>query len=274
MKKLICVMLVAVMILTMCACTKKADNRLEAIKAAGKLTVATSPDFPPYEFLDLGNNNAVVGADMALAKYIADKLGVELEIKTMEFDAVKTAVTTNAVDLGIAGFSWTQDRADSMELSGFYNLGGEDGQGLLVRADEVDNFNSYADFSGKIVAVQNGSLQQSLASTQLPEDVELKPIGSLGDAVLMLTTGKVDAIAVDAANGTMFAGANDGIVMSNVYFDYSSQGNVMGAPKGETELIAAINEILEEVNAQGLYGIWKAEAIELANSLGLEVYDE
>lgn len=273
MKKLICVVLILAMVLTLGACTKKADNRLEAIKAAGKLVVATSPDFPPYEFTDLENNNAVVGADMALAQYIAEQLGVTLEIKTMEFDAVKTAVTTGTVDLGISGFSWTEDRAESMELSGFYNLGGEDGQGLLVLASEAANYTSAADFSGKTVAVQNGSLQQSLATNQLPEDVTLKPIGVLGDAVLMLTSGKVDAIAVDASNGGMFAANNPEIVMCDFYFEYSSEGNVMGAPKGETELIEAVNEILKTVNEQGLYDQWKAEAIELATALGLEVFE-
>ena len=96
-------------------------------------------------------------------------------------------------------------------------------------------------------------------------------MADLGTAVVMLTSGKVDAVAVDADNGDLFCHNYDEVTMSDFYFEYSSEGNILLVPKGETELIDAINAVLEEVNEQGLYAQWREEATELAKTLGLEV---
>ena len=144
MKKFLSCLLMAAMVTTLCACgssgssaaasgeaesgsssaaasetTAEASNRLEEILAAGKITMATSPDYPPYEFEDLTKTgqDAYVGADIELAKYIAQELGVELEIKPMTFDAMLAAVGEGSVDFALAGMTAKEERKTSMDLS-------------------------------------------------------------------------------------------------------------------------------------------------------------
>lgn len=272
MKKLFCAALAAAMLMATMSGCGSSQNRLEKIKESGKLVLATSPDFAPLEFEDLSSGEAqYVGSDIELAKYIAEKLGVELEISAMDFSAVQAAIPSGQADIAISGFAKTEERAQNMELSTPFNITEDGGQTVLVAKGEGANYTTADDFSGLQIGAQNGSLQYNLVSSQLPEDVEIVPVGSLNDGVLMLETGKIDALASDLSNAELLLESHDGIETTDFMFEYSSEGNVAAVKKGETELIEAVNEIIEEVNELGLYEQWKDEATELAKSLGLEV---
>ena len=272
MKKLFCAALAAAMLMATMSGCGSSQNRLEKIKESGKLVLATSPDFAPLEFEDLSSGEAqYVGSDIELAKYIAEKLGVELEISAMDFSAVQAAIPSGQADIAISGFAKTEERAQNMELSTPFNITEDGGQTVLVLKGEGANYTAAEDFSGLQIGAQNGSLQYNLVSSQLPEDVEIVPVGSLNDGVLMLETGKIDALASDLSNAELLLESHDGIETTDFMFEYSSEGNVAAVKKGETELIEAVNEIIEEVNELGLYDQWKDEATELAKSLGLEV---
>lgn len=272
MKKLFCAALAAAMLMATMSGCGSSQNRLEKIKESGKLVLATSPDFAPLEFEDLSSGEAqYVGSDIELAKYIAEKLGVELEISAMDFSAVQAAIPSGQADIAISGFAKTEERAQNMELSTPFNITEDGGQTVLVLKGEGANYTTADDFSGLQIGAQNGSLQYNLVSSQLPEDVEIVPVGSLNDGVLMLETGKIDALASDLSNAELLLESHDGIETTDFMFEYSSEGNVAAVKKGETELIEAVNEIIEEVNELGLYDQWKEEATELAKSLGLEV---
>lgn len=272
-KKLMSTLLGATLLIGILGGCGSSQSRLDQIKEAGVLTMATSPDFAPLEFEDISSGETeYVGSDIELGKYIAEQLGVELEIQAMDFSAVQAAVTSGQVDIAISGFAKTEERAESMELSDYFGMDESDdeGQGILVPASEAENYTSAEDFTGKTIGAQNGSLQYNLVTSQLP-DANVELISSLNDGLLMLQTGKIDALAVSGDNGEMFALNYDDVVMSGFYFEYQSEGNVLAAKKGETELMEAINEIIADVNEQGLYLQWKEEATELAKSLGLEV---
>lgn len=272
MKKLFCAALAAAMLMATMSGCGSSQNRLEKIKESGKLGLATSPDFAPLEFEDLSSGEAqYVGSDIELAKYIAEKLGVELEISAMDFSAVQAAIPSGQADIAISGFAKTEERAQNMELSVPFNITEDGGQTVLVAKGQGANYTAAEDFSGLQIGAQNGSLQYNLVSSQLPEDVEIVPVGSLNDGVLMLETGKIDALASDLSNAELLLESHDGIETTDFMFEYSSEGNVAAVKKGETELIEAVNEIIEEVNELGLYDQWKEEATELAKSLGLEV---
>lgn len=272
MKKLFCAALAAAMLMATMSGCGSSQNRLEKIKESGKLVLATSPDFAPLEFEDLSSGEAqYVGSDIELAKYIAEKLGVELEISAMDFSAVQAAIPSGQADIAISGFAKTEERAQNMELSTPFNITEDGGQTVLVAKGQGANYTAAEDFSGLQIGAQNGSLQYNLVSSQLPEDVEIVPVGSLNDGVLMLETGKIDALASDLSNAELLLESHDGIETTDFMFEYSSEGNVAAVKKGETELIEAVNEIIEEVNELGLYDQWKDEATELAKSLGLEV---
>lgn len=272
MKKLFCAALAAAMLMATMSGCGSSQNRLEKILESGKLVLATSPDFAPLEFEDLSSGEAqYVGSDIELAKYIAEKLGVELEISAMDFSAVQAAIPSGQADIAISGFARTEERAQNMELSTPFNITEDGGQTVLVAKGEGANYTAAEDFSGLQIGAQNGSLQYNLVSEQLPDDVEIVPVGSLNDGVLMLETGKIDALASDLSNAELLLESHDGIETTDFMFEYSSEGNVAAVKKGETELIEAVNEIIEEVNELGLYDQWKDEATELAKSLGLEV---
>lgn len=249
-----------------------AANRLESIKESGKLVVGTSPDFAPSEFIDNSSGKAeYAGCDIEFAKYIADSLGVELEIKAMEFSAIQQAIQSGTVDIGLSGFAYTEKRAEAMELTDKFNIKDKGGyQGVLVLKENVDAFTTKDDFKGKKIAGQNASLQQNLIETQL-EEVDFQPVTSIADGVMMVVTGKVSALAVDSNNGESLMHNYPEVGIAQFKFEYGSEGNVIGIKKGEKELVEAINEIIAEVNEKGLYEKWNDEAVELANSLGIKM---
>ena len=245
-------------------------QRLEQILSAGKIVVGTSPDFAPMEFIDVNKTgmDQYVGLDMELARYIANELGVELEIKSMDFSTVLTSIPAGTIDLALTGLAWKEDRAEAMELSDFYNIQDDpQGQGLLVLKSELSDYQTAADFSGKIVAVQEASLQKYLLEDQLP-DAEPRMIAKTTDGVLMLLSGRVDAVGVSAPNGRSFIANYPDVAMSGFFYDYSSEGNVAGIMKGETALLEKINEIIQKAASEGLFEKWYLEAELLAEEIG------
>jgi len=246
-----------------------AQTKLEGIMESGTLTIATSPDFAPLEFIDPNKTGqeSYVGLDMEVARYIADKLGVELVIEAMDFSAVLGAVTTGKVDLGISGFAYTEERAEVVALSDYYDVDDEDRQGIMVRTEDYDKYLTAEDFAGKKTAVQNASLQYNLLTEYTEAVPEL--VTNLQDGVMMLISGKVDALAMASDTGEAFSTNYPDICMSQYYFDYSSEGTVIAIQKGEDDLLAKVNEILAEINELKLCTQWKADAVALSESLGV-----
>lgn len=276
-----------VMLSVMAGCSQNMDNdtsRLDKIKESGKIVMATSPDFAPYEFIDptKTGDDKYVGADIELGKYIAEQLGVELELKIMDFSAVLAAVGQGKVDMGISGIGYKPEREEAMEFSHSYNVSSEDeessgstckGDGFLVPTELVDQYQSLEDFYGKKIAAQSGSLQEGYTVDQV-KDVQLDIIASLGDGVLRVQSGKSDALATTCTTGQQYADANEGVSLTTVTFvvekDSSTAGTKVGMPKGETELVEAINKIVDEVKESGLYKQWEAEYSDYAKTLGVE----
>ncbi|MBE5971095.1 MAG: transporter substrate-binding domain-containing protein [Lachnoclostridium sp.] len=249
------------------------DSRLAKVLASGKLMVGTSPDFAPMEFKDVTKtgDEQYVGSDMAMARYIAEAMGLELEIKAMEFSAIQQAVNSGTIDCGISGFAYTEERAANYGTSVLYNITAEDeGHTLLVKKGLGANYDEAADFAGKKVLAQNASLQQSLVMEQLPTDIQFQPVTTVTDGVLMLINDKADALAVSWDNGEMLIDAYPDVEFTTFKFDHSDDGNIILMKKGEDELINAINEVLAEINESGIYDVWTEEAQALAESLGIE----
>ena len=282
MKKIIVIAAAAALtLMTLAGCQKNsgadsaqtAGGRIDGIKSAGKLVMGTAPDFAPWEFKDVSSGpTEYVGSDIELGKYIAQQLGVELEIKPMEFSAIQQALSSGTIDIGISGFAYTEQRAETLGLSDRYNVGSKAGQGLLVLKDQASDYNSAESFAGKKIAAQNASLQQTLVQEQLPDNVEMQMVTQVTDGVMMLTTGKVDAVAVSGDNGESLVKTYPDLAMAEFKFDYSSDGNVVAVKKGDDELLSEINKILAEVNEKGLYEEWKTDAKALADSLGIETH--
>lgn len=233
----------------------------EAGETDGTLTVATSPDFAPMEFVDLSREGAeqYVGFDVLLAKDIANKLGKELEIKPMSFDAVQAAVQTGSVDMGISGFSWTEERAENYFLTRWYKAGeNETEQTIITTKANEGKLTAAENYAGLKVGAQGGSLQKMLVEQQLP-DSEMVLYENLNDAVTALMTGKIDALAVATGNGEAFISANpDDLVMTGFNFEVDDlyKNNVIMINKDNKELGEQVNAILDEQEKANVWDTW------------------
>ena len=281
MKKTLSIILALVMIFALCATAFAAEEKTEvdAIKEAGVLTVALSPDFAPMEFVDSSKEgqDQYVGFDVTLAKYIAEYLGVELEIQAMSFDACQTAVALDSVDMSISGYSWTETRAENFELSDYYYAGdNESKQVLLIKAEDAEKYTKPEDFAGLDVGAQNASLQMQLVTEQLP-DAKPYTIGEIGVGVMELQSGNIVALAVADGNADAILANNDGLVKCSWEFDVSAEyeANVIMLHKGDTALLEIVNEALAEAYENGYYGPWYDEAkiaagLETATEVSIE----
>lgn len=271
MKKVLCMLLALTMVVALAACgAPKENTALDEIKKSGKLTVALSPDFSPMEFVDSSKEgqDSYVGFDVTLAKYLAEELGVQLEIQAMSFDACQTAVSTGNIPVSISGYSWTESRAENYELSDYYYAGdNETEQVLLIRAEDAEKYTKPEDFDGATVGAQNASLQMDLVTSQLP-NAKAYTIGEIGVGVLELETGNIEALAVADGNGTQIIANHPGLVKCSWQFDVAEEfeANVILIHKGEKDLLDAINAALAKAYAAGYYDTWYNEALEIAES--------
>ena len=261
-KKVLCGTLTLSLCLGLGSSIALTADSLEAVKQAGKLVVATSPDYAPYEFLD--KEGKPVGADISLAQYIADQLGVELVVEALSFDAVLAAVSTGKCDFGIAGMVPKDERKEVMDFTDVYYNDGD--QCIVILKENAESFKTLADFDGKMVAAQNGTLQQSLVAEQLP-GATMEPITAIPDAIMMVKTKKVDGLALASVVANNWIAQNPDLAICETRFDYASLGVAIALSKGKPELLAAINDILKQVEADKMYYTWMEEAVMLSNSL-------
>ncbi len=285
MKKIIALAVAAVLSLSMLAgCStppastaksvapSKVESRLDKILASKKLVMATSPDYAPYEFIDptKKGQEQYVGIDIAVAKYIADKLGVQLEIQAMDFGACQAAVSQGKVDISLSGYAYTEERAQNYEISEGYSTSVDGKQGIMVRSEDAAKLKTAADFAGKTVAAQNGSIQLTMAQKQLP-GAKIELITNLNDALLMLQTKKVDAVAIAEKPAEMYMQNNKGVEMSAFWFEYKDEGSRALMTKGEKQLAAKVNEIIKEFKASGKYAEYQDTYTKLAKDLGIKM---
>ena len=244
----------------------EASTLLEQIKAKGKLVVGTEAQYAPYEFKDLDAN--FVGCDMWLAQQIADSLGVELEIVDMSFAGIIPAVQSGQVDLGIAAFTNTPERAKEIDFSDLYETSA---QLLIVKAGNADTYSTKESLVGLKVGAQKGTIQSQLIQSALPES-ELFELEKYPALALEVQNGNIAGLVVDQAVGeALVATSNGALEVSNFEFsaEEASFGKSVVIAKGNEDLVEAVNEVINKVTADGSYQKAYDEAVELAASLGL-----
>lgn len=230
----------------------------------GKLTVATSPDFAPYEFYAIGEDGSpkLAGFDMALAQYIADYLGLELEVVTVDFDGVLTELQTKSVDLGMAGLSPDPKREAIMDFSDIYYTGG---QSLVTTKANEAVYNTFEAINKPEVSVgaQTGSIQMDLATTNSP-DADIVALPKVTDIISELLTGKMDAayIETDVAVSYQKNYPDLAIVLD---VPYDSEGSSVGVCKGNEALLKGVNEAIAKAMSDGTMEQFVADANEQAS---------
>jgi ABC-type amino acid transport substrate-binding protein len=241
---------------------------MQKIKKDGKLVVGTASGFPPYEFLDTSvkDRKKIDGIDMKIAEAVAQKLGVKLEVQDMTFQSLLSSITTGKVDIAISAINPTEERKKTVDFSNNY-LEGK--QTLLVRKEDAGKYKSLADFEGKKIAVQKSTIQEKLATSQIP-NAQIVALAKVPDALLELKQGKVDAVPVQNIVGGQYLVTNDDLAATNIYFDKYSGGSAVAVPKGSDDVIAVINEVIKENQENGNIDKWVDEmtkkAVENAQS--------
>lgn len=269
MKKKMLVLLMSVcMVAAMAGCGKSDDasgkaSGVETV-TAGKLTVATSPDFAPYEFYAIGEDGtpALAGFDMAIARYIADYMGLELEVVPMDFDGVLSELATGNVDLGLAGLSPDPARADAMDFSDIYYTGG---QSLVTVADKADSIKSFDDVNKPEMSVgaQIGSIQMDLANANTP-NADIVALPKVTDLISELIGGKMDAAFIETAVAESYK-TNYPELTLVLDVPYDVAGSAVGIKKGNEALKNAVNEAIAAAIKDGSMDKFVAEANELAS---------
>ena len=244
----------------------EASTLLEQIKAKGKLVVGTEAQYAPYEFKDFDAN--FVGCDMWLAQQIADSLGVELEIVDMSFAGIIPAVQSGQVDLGIAAFTNTPERAEEIDFSDLYETSA---QLLIVKTGNADAYSTKEALAGQKVGAQKGTIQSQLIQSALP-DSELFELEKYPALALEVQNGNIAGLVVDQAVGeSLVANSNGELEVSNFEFsaEEASFGKSVVIAKGNEDLVAAVNEVVNKVTSDGSYQAAYDEAVALAATLGM-----
>ncbi len=206
----------------------------------GKLTMGTNAEFEPYEFHEGGE---IVGIDAEVAALIAEKLGVELEIKDMEFDSIIGAVQTGSVDIGMAGMSVTEDRLKTVDFTDTYTTAA---QVIIVKEDST--VASIDDLKDKTVGVQESTTGDMSVSEDLGED-HVKRYNKGSDAVSALKSGAVDAVVIDGEPAKAFVAQNEGLKILET--TYAEEEYAIAVNKDNAALTEAINGILKELTEDG-----------------------
>ena len=277
MKKFLALMLALMMALSLVACGNDAppaddgaaddgavvENTYNTI-TPGVLTVATSPDFAPYEFYVVDENGEyqLAGFDMALAQYIADYLGLKLEVIPMDFDGTLAELAAKTVDLGMAGYSPDPARMDKMDFSDLYYLGG---QAFVTVKDKADMFTSLEDTNKAelTIGAQNGSIQMDLANENSPE-ADIVALTKVTDIIAELIAGKLDGAYIETVVAETYAinYPELAIVLDVPYED--AEGSAVGVSKGNTALLDGVNAAIAAALADGSMDKFVAEANEQA----------
>lgn len=242
MKKLLVIVLAVVMLLScMTACSS--GKSLADVRKAGKLTIATSPDFPPFEYLD-GDN--VVGIEIGILNLICADLGVELDIQQMDFDSVLPGVQTGKYDLGASGISVDPEREENTLFSVPYCLAA---QAIVVLKDSP--ITCKADLEGKTVAVQTGTTAEKFC---MGAGYEVKAFTANTDAQQALLSGKVDAWVIDdltAADMVKLYNAENGETLVVLDEAMTTEPYAFAFMKGSDDLAEAVNESINKLLADG-----------------------
>ena len=238
MKKFLALLLTIVFVSVCFTGCGSSGKTLAEVKEAGKLVIATSPDFPPFENLE---GEKIVGIEVDIMAIVCEKLGVEPVYEQINFDAVLTGVQTGKYDCGMSGISVTDKRKENTLFTKEYCLAA---QCIVVKADST--IASKADLNGKTIAVQTGTTTAEFCSA---EGYTLSQYEANQDAKLALTQGKVEAWVVDDLTAAEMCKGDDSVKILEETM--TTEPYAFAFAFGSEDLVEEINKIIDELIADG-----------------------
>ena len=272
MKKFLALMLARLMALSLVACgggNNAADdnnaNNGGDDDAMTKLVLGTSADYAPFEFMYPDESGEMVygGIDVSVAQYIADEMGVELQVENMGFDYLLTSLDKGDFDIVLAAMEATPDRLENADFSDPYYT--DVPPAILVKADKADQYKTLADFNGKSIGAQTATTKLDMVNEM--EGVNPVALQSVLDLVNELVYDKVDAILVDGGVAKQYAEANPDLVIADASAELGEPAPYCvavqkGDPKG---LLPAINAAIAKMNEANMLETFIADADSLAD---------
>ena len=218
-----------------------------ALEELGVLTVATSPDFPPFENLE---GDEYVGFDIELAKAIAEYLGLECEFTTIQFDGIVPAIQAGGqADVGISGITVDPDRAESVDFSDPYYIADQSVAVMKGGTITSDNVDEALNAEGMIIAVQSGTTGETFAQENFP-NATVQPYGNATDAFAAMQAGQANAVCMDkAVVEKMLADAyTDAEIVKNAA---TGEEYAVAVSKDNPGLLEAINDAIAALQEDG-----------------------
>ncbi len=263
-KKILLGFFALISVLTLAACSSSSssnENLQEKIVKKGKLVVAISPDYAPFEFKALvDGKDTIVGADVELAQAIADELGVELELSSMSFDNVLSSLQTGKADMAISGLSYTEERAKVYDFSDAYY---ETENAILVNASDVDKYTSVDSLSGLKVAVQKGTIEESLAKDQL-SDSNIVSLTAMGEAINELKSGQVQAVDLEKPVAEGYLSQNSDLALASFALETGEgDAKAVAMPKNSGKLVKTVNKVIKKLAKEDKYKQYISDAAQL-----------
>lgn len=228
--------------------TASSGDSLDTIKEKGKLVVGLSADYAPYEFHKvIDGKDQIVGFDVEIAKEIAKSLGVELEIKDMEFGSLVGALPANKIDMIISGMTPTEERKQSVDFSDIYYKAT---QGVLVKSENADTYSTLEALKGKKLGAQMGSIQADLAK-DLTDEANVKQLGTVSTLISELKTNKIDGLVVELPVAETIIQSNPDLAIVKETIVDEEGGSAIAVRKNSPKLLEEVNKALKELQDSG-----------------------
>ncbi|WXR61970.1 transporter substrate-binding domain-containing protein [Peptostreptococcaceae bacterium AGR-M142] len=249
MKKLIGILLGIMVLVFSFGCSKKEDlTTLEKIKQKGELVIGTSASYPPYEFhKEVDGKDEIVGFDIDIAKELAKELGVKLTIKDMKFDGLIAALTTNKIDIIIAGMTPTEERKQTVDFSDVYYTAT---QSIVIHKDDIGKFKSLDDLKNSKIGVQKGTIQEQIAK-EITNEEDIKGLAKAADVVLQLKSKKIDALIFETPVAKAYASNNNELVFTDLKINSDDNGSAIAINLNNDDLKEVLNEALKKLKSEG-----------------------
>jgi len=239
-------------------------SKIDEIKKAGKIVVGTNAYYPPYEFhKEINGKDEIVGFDIDIAREIAKNLGVELEIKDMDFDGLLLALNADKIDFVIAGMTPTSERAKAVDFSQVYYKAVH---GVIINVDNKDVFKTVDDLIGKKIGAQKATVQEEVAKAEIT-DVELKSLSKIPDLILEVKNNKIQGLVIEKPVAKAYTDKNKDLMLMDLTFEDAEGGSAVAIKKGNTDLLDEINKTLDILIKDGSIEKFVTEATKMVDDM-------
>ncbi len=272
-RKMAAISLAVVMVVLTCSGCSSSQNKMQQIQESGKLVMYTNAAFPPYEFL--GANGEITGVDVEIGRAIADELGVTLEVNNANFDGIVSAIASGKGDVGIAGITITDERSQRVDFSEPYI---ESVQYVIL--PQGSDIQVLEDLSAKTVGAQTGTTgylyldDQNRSGLMTEQPCNLLAYQTPTDAMVALSEGKLDAVVVDQLVAEQLAKSQPNftaIPLITASGEQVKEECGVAVAKGNEDLLAVINQVIEQMKSDGSidqYFVEYSELVEQSNGNG------